>query len=198
MDEIREENKRLKMVLHNIKKDYNSLQLRIFDIVKEDQDLIKKSTDDNSSADISHQHETEEAELVSLSLGRSPKEPKSNNIVEDHSTTNLSKIRDQDHDHDDQDSIKANLTLGLGTEVQLTSELVNEPSPENSSELEVKESSEAKTPKTMRNSNGDDEVSQAQAKRARVSVRARCDTPTVSKLFNIYIYMFYKKIIEKK
>ncbi|PON35415.1 WRKY domain containing protein [Parasponia andersonii] len=186
MGEVREENKRLKMVLHHIKKDYESLQLRFFDIVKDDQDLKKPTDHNNNSAHgvdhVHHHRETDEAELVSLSLGRSPKEPKSSiNIVED-TRTNLSKIRDQDHDHheyDDQDLIKANLTLGLGSEMQLTSELVTDPSPENSSELEVKELAGAKTPK-RNNNNGDDEVSQAHAKRARVSVRARCDTPTMN------------------
>ena len=187
MGEVIEENKRLKMVLHHIKKDCKSLQLRLFDIVKEDhQDLKKPSTDNNNiSSVVDHHGETEEAELVSLSLGRSPKEPKNINTVED-SKTNFSTTRDQNkvHDHhDDQDLIKANLTLGLGSnQMQLTSELANEPIPENSSDQSevIKELAEAKTP-NKRNNNGDDEVSeQPHAKRARVSVRARCDTPTVS------------------
>ncbi|XP_062106688.1 probable WRKY transcription factor 72 [Humulus lupulus] len=203
MGEVREENKRLKTVLNHIEKDYKSLQLRFFDIVKEvdhhDQDLKKPSklTDSNNIVSANHgrdhdhdHHEMEEADqLVSLRLGRSPKQqPKSmnnNTIVEDgtSSTTNLiSKTRDQDHHDRDQELIKANLTLGLDSELtQLTSEIVSDPSPENSSELEVnKDLAEAKTPNKTTRSSNEDEVSQAQAKRARVSVRARCDTPTMN------------------
>lgn len=197
MGEVRQENERLKMVLQHIKKDYQSLQLRFFDIVKQDHQNPEESnacTDDNNSVSKNVRDQTEESELVSLSLGRSPRSEAKNIIIAQ--DANDKNLRDQNHDqnnHGDHD-LKANLTLGLGSEMQLSTELVTDPSPENSSE-EVKELAEAHAsngdhawqssngnPKTLRNDGVDQDVSHEQppAKKARVSVRARCDTPTVS------------------
>ncbi|XP_062009949.1 probable WRKY transcription factor 72 [Rosa rugosa] len=169
MNEVREENARLKKTLEHMMKDYQSLQLRFFDILKQESHS-KKAT---MSASTSH-IEIEEAhdQLLSLCLGRSPRDPK--NISDE------SRLVQVDHHQD----LKANLTLELGSKLQLPTELVlSGPIPENSSE-EPKEAeaspSSTKTPKTIRNE--DDEASQQAnaAKRARVSVRARCDTPTMN------------------
>uniref|UniRef100_A0A803QM84 WRKY domain-containing protein n=1 Tax=Cannabis sativa TaxID=3483 RepID=A0A803QM84_CANSA len=127
MGEVREENKRLKTVLNHMEKDYKSLQLRFFDIVKEvdhhdhDQDLKKPITIITNCDD-----EIEEADqLVSLRLGRSPKNITKTNLM-------IRKSRDdEDQDQDHQEElIKANLTLGLGSNndndhsKQLSSEIV--------------------------------------------------------------------------
>ncbi|XP_050381507.1 probable WRKY transcription factor 72 [Argentina anserina] len=170
MSEVREENERLKKTLEHTMKDYQSLQLRLFDILKQEPHSKKATV----SATTSSSHvETEEPhdQLLSLCLGRSPRDPKD--------VSDESKLVQVDHHQD----LKANLTLGLGSKLQLPTELVlSGPIPENSSE-EPKESeaspSSTKIPKTIRNE--DDEASQQAnaAKRARVSVRARCDTPTM-------------------
>lgn len=168
MGEVKEENERLKMTLQQIEKDYQSLQLRFFDI-------FKQETPNNFTESSTPSHdETEEPELVSLCLGRSPTEFK-----KEEKASNPIKISTKDEEW------KASLSLGWDSnKFQLSSEIVSNPSPETS--LEETKQAEAgetwppsKTLKTMRN--GDDEVSQqTHVKRARVSVRARCDTPTVS------------------
>ncbi|MCI63395.1 putative WRKY transcription factor 72-like, partial [Trifolium medium] len=71
MGEVKEENERLKMMLSRVEKDYNSLQLRFFDIVNKE--VTNKGVDDSST---SHDEIDEEPELVSLCLGRSPNEHK--------------------------------------------------------------------------------------------------------------------------
>ncbi|KAL5582348.1 hypothetical protein UlMin_014790 [Ulmus minor] len=171
MGEVKEENQKLKTILHHIKKDYQSLQLRLFDIVKKD-DFKKQLPADNSTPNLD-----QETEELSLCLGRSPRERKN---VEDGGK--VSKNIEQDRG-----DLKANLCLGLSSEMQLCTELVSDPSSENSSEDQVKEGGSgdalpgSKAPKNMRSNGDDHEVSeQAHAKRARVSVRARCDTPTMN------------------
>ncbi|KAJ7974439.1 putative WRKY transcription factor [Quillaja saponaria] len=164
MGEVREENERLKMMLERVEKDYQSLQLRFFDTLKREV-VSKKCVDDSAP---SHD-DTEEPELVSLCLGRSPRESK-----KDEKTTNSCKTKEND-------DLDASLTLGLDSKFQLSKELVPDLSPANSLE-ESKEGETCgrnKSLKTLRN--GDEESSQqTPAKRARVSVRARCDTPTMS------------------
>ncbi|KAL6143427.1 hypothetical protein ACLB2K_054122 [Fragaria x ananassa] len=168
MSEVREENARLKKTLEHMTKDYQSLQLRFFDILKQESHS-KKAT---MSATTSHvEIEEPHDQLLSLCLGRSPRDPK--NVSDE------GKLVQADHHQD----LKANLTLGLGSKLQLPTELVlSGPIPETSSE-EPKESeaspSSTKTPKTIRNEDDDASQQANAAKRARVSVRARCDTPTM-------------------
>ncbi|XP_022751909.1 probable WRKY transcription factor 72 [Durio zibethinus] len=168
MGEVKEENERLKMMLEQIQQDYKSLQLRFFEILQ--QGVAKKPTDSSAP---SHNGEAPEPELVSLSLGRSSTDSKK---VE--KTTSSSKTKNVPE-------IKAGLTLGLDSKFQLSTEIVSNPSPENSSE-EPKEDDAgetwppSKTEKTTRNGDEDQVTQQSHVKRARVSVRARCDAPTMS------------------
>lgn len=167
MGEVREENERLKLMLEKIEKDYKSLQLRFFNILK--QESSRKS---ESSAPNSHDFEDEEPELVSLCLGRNPKEAKKEEKI---TARDFNKAKEDGGDH-----LKASLTLGLDSKSQLSGEL----SPENSSEEPKEEEAgeiwpPSKIQKTMKS--GDDEAAQQNhVKRARVCVRARCDAPTVS------------------
>lgn len=163
MGEVKEENVRLKMMLERIQKDYKSLQLRFFDI-------LQQETSKNSSNSAPSHDETEEPELVSLCLGRSPSEHR-----KDDKPGNSSKTSENEE-------LKANLTLGLDSNFLLSTELVSNPSPEDSSE-EQKEEEAGETWQLSKipRKNGDDDVAQQNhVKRARVCVRARCDTPTVS------------------
>lgn len=168
MGEVREENERLKMMLQQVEKDYQSLKLRFFDILR--QETCKKPADSAPSSD-----ETEEPELVSLCLGRTPSEPK-----RDEKTSNSSKSSRENEE------LKASLTLGFESKFQTSTELVSNPSPENSLEDLAKEdeaAGETWPPSKVLKRNADDEVAQQNnVKRARVCVRARCDTPTVSVL----------------
>ncbi|KAF3444761.1 hypothetical protein FNV43_RR14454 [Rhamnella rubrinervis] len=172
MGEVKEENVRLKMMLQQIEKEYRSLQLRFFDILK--REASKKPTDSPSAPDLIQ--ETEEPELVSLCLGRSPSDQLIKKDIEN-SSRYVSKNLDDIEDH----CLQANLTLGLGSKMQLSTELVSVPTTENGSE-DVKggEAAIKTSSKTMRNVSDDEISQQAHAKRARVSVRARCDTTTMN------------------
>ncbi|XP_077233402.1 WRKY transcription factor 72A-like [Tasmannia lanceolata] len=169
MGEVREENERLKMILARIVKDYQSLQMQFYDIVQQEQ--AKKCTE-NASTD----EEIEEPELVSLSLGTS-----SSGHKKEEKMNSCSKGKEDEQ-------MKEGLTLGLDCKFEESNsgqiDPPLNPSPENSSE-EVKEDEvgepwpPSKILKTLRS--GDDEVSQqTHVKKARVSVRARCETPTMN------------------
>ncbi|XP_061360836.1 WRKY transcription factor 72A-like [Gastrolobium bilobum] len=164
MGEVKEENERLKMMLEQVEKDYHSLQLCFFDILQ--RETSKKSVKDSAP---SHD-EVEEPMLVSLSLGRSPREPKKDAII-----GNSSKPKEKE-------DLEANLTLGLDSKTLSSMELVSDLSPMNNSE-ELKEAEAGgtcSTNKSARTKDGDDEISElTPTKRARVCVRTRCDTPTM-------------------
>ncbi|XVF14228.1 hypothetical protein REPUB_Repub09cG0040200 [Reevesia pubescens] len=169
MGEVKEENERLKMMLEQIQENYKSLQLRFSEILQ--QGDAKKSTD--SSVPNSHNDEAPEPELVSLCLGRSP-----TGLKKDKKTTRSSKSEEEQE-------IKACLTLGLDSKFQLSTEIESNPSPENSSEDQPKEDDAGETcpPSKIQKTttNGDEDVAQQNhVKRARVSVRARCDAPTMN------------------
>ena len=155
-------------MLEKIGKDYKTLQLQIFDILQ--QESPKMPVDSAPAID----EESKELELVSLCLGRrsSPSDGKR----DDKST-----INNKAKEEEDDDELKAGLTLGLDLNFQGSES--NPCLTENSFE-EVKEDEAGETwppskvLKTMRT--GDDASQQSYVKRARVSVRARCDTLTVS------------------
>lgn len=156
MGEVREENQRLRMYLDQIMKDYKTLQMQFYDVVRQE---AKESTEKASILQI------EEPEFVSLSLGRVSSDPK-----KDEKNKTTSKVED--------DGVKGGLSLGLDCKFEVLN-----PSPENSFGGPKEDAGESWPPskslKTMRT--GDDEISQQNpAKRCRVSVRARCDTPTMN------------------
>ncbi|XVE68056.1 hypothetical protein DITRI_Ditri09bG0038300 [Diplodiscus trichospermus] len=166
MGEVKEENERLKMMLEQIQEDYKSLQLRFFEILQ--QGAANKSTDTAPNSE----NDAPEPDLVSLSLGRC-----STDSQKDEKATSSGKMKEEQE-------IKAGLTLGLDSKFQLFSEIVSNPSPENSSD-EPKEDNAVETwppSKTQKTTtNGDEDVAQQNhVKRARVSVRARCDAPTMN------------------
>lgn len=169
MGEARDENQRLKIYLDRIVKDYRTLQMKFHDITDQ-QEETKKSTDPVDDHQGSEHHE-----LVSLTLGRISSEPKRDG--------KSCKTSSQGENHD-----KKSLSLGLDCTFEASKSDTNEGLPNLSSVNSFGEPKEeageawqrSKALKTMRG--GDDEVIMQQnpAKKARVSVRARCDTPTVS------------------
>lgn len=167
MGEVRQENQRLRMHLSQIMKDYQTLQMQFDNILKQE---AKESANRAALTDLLDQA-TDEPELVSLSLGRS-----------------TSSVPRKDQKVDDQQENEGGLALRLDSssfEMPKTgpsTENSSKSSPENSLEAN-KEAGESWPPhkvlKTRRRE--DDEVlEQNPAKKARVSVRVRCDTPTVS------------------
>lgn len=167
MGEVKEENERLKMLLEKTVKEYQSLQMQFIDILQQE----AKSKDTVPS----HQAK-EEPELVSLSLGITSTEPKK----EDKKNNSI---------RNGQEEEKLNGALSLGLQdyrfEPSSAEHVRNTSCSNNSFEEQKEEEPteiwppSKILKTMKS--GDDEVpQQSQVKKTRVSVRARCDTTTVS------------------
>ncbi|CAN4088141.1 unnamed protein product [Withania somnifera] len=158
MEEVTEENQRLKKHLDRIMKDYRNLQMQFHEII------VQK--DAEKSDNVKH----DEAELVSLSLGRTSSDTKKEGKKEN--------VEEQD-----------NLTLRLDCKFQPSANTPTKSSPSKLSLAnslgEVKDQKGAETwaPhkvfKTTRNEE-DDMTQQNPTKRAKVSVRVRCDTPTMN------------------
>ncbi|CAI9773745.1 unnamed protein product [Fraxinus pennsylvanica] len=169
MGKVIEENQRLKMYLELILKDYRALQMQYKDFVQQEP---KKST--SASAVNIHQN-TEGSELMSLSLGISSSSDRKND-----KTYSITKRKVDGED-------KAGLALGLickfkGPKTTPAESSTNNLSSENSIEEVKKEAMKIwpqnKFPNTVKNR--EHEVSlQNLTKRPRVSVRVRCDTPTM-------------------
>ncbi|GJN29658.1 hypothetical protein PR202_gb17907 [Eleusine coracana subsp. coracana] len=181
MGEVREENERLKKMLSRVVEDYRSLQMHFQDVIQQGQ---AKKLADPTAASPTH----EEPGFISLSLGTSinmhKKEEKSS-IAEGKGREELTTIKE------------GGLTLGLSDcNVSTTnSTKVVQPnmltlSPEGSSEDATDDATETtdqcppgKTQKSSRSSGAeveDDIGPLPQVKKARVSVRARCDAPTMN------------------
>lgn len=210
MGEVREENERLKLLLAKILKEYQSLQMHFFDILKQEEaKKAKHGTRSNSQTAKHHDQENyqlrenqllEADQLVCLSLGKTSTADKSKNNKEEKKTS--SKGHDEELD--------GGLELGLGCRSipersGILKNRANNSSSDNSSEEPNKEEDQqadqiwtssspqmpSNTQKTTEKSNGDDEVSQlSHVKKARVSVRARCDAPTVSTCVYIHLYIY--------
>ncbi|KAL5553910.1 hypothetical protein UlMin_041311, partial [Ulmus minor] len=178
MGQVKEENERLKLLLAKIVKDYQSLQAHFSEILQKKEAKLIESNKDKSD----HDNEEESHELVSLSLGRSSSsadDPRKNYQIK---TSGANKSKDDE------------LLLGLGVGFEFgSSSNVKNLSCDNSLEVEPKEENHheptedcppSKILKTARSSsaNGDDDLASQQShlKKARVSVRARCDTPTMN------------------
>ncbi|XP_074330022.1 WRKY transcription factor 72A-like [Apium graveolens] len=181
MDEVREENGRLKLVLTNIMKDYKTLQQHIDNISSTDHhphEKINRSYDDHKDAvDSSH----EEDDLVSLSLGRSSSlEAKNKDQI-----TEVLKKKDED-DHDDLDHGLALRLDGRSYEL-VSSEHADSGVSRNQSPRKIeREASNDQTREPRKDAkmsrSGDEEnvLQQNPAKKARVSVRAICSGPTMN------------------
>ncbi|XP_025887074.1 WRKY transcription factor 72b isoform X1 [Solanum lycopersicum] len=182
MREVMEENQRLRMHLDRMMKEYRNLQNQFHDIVQKETDQKSSSTTVNTST-THHDHESDQEadQLVSLSLGRTTSDMKKDD---------LSKILKKDKVHDDEGVSNNNKSLDLGLDCKFeTTPTECSPvnySPENSlddiqANKDENEETSNKNLKTMRNNGDGDDVSQQNpTKRARVSVRVRCDAPTMN------------------
>ncbi|KAK4427252.1 WRKY transcription factor 72B [Sesamum alatum] len=166
MNEVMEENQRLKMCLNRILEDYRTLEMQY-------KDVIQQEAKNSPTTIPTHQDHTEEPELIALSLGRT-------------SSGNIRDERNKMPAIEKPDEVNEGLTLGLDCKLDVPKTLSQaettslNPSPENSSE---EERGETRKNKAMSNAGegGDDEILQQNpVKRARVSVRVRCDTPTMN------------------
>lgn len=165
MEEVREENERLKLTLSKMMKDYHSLKMQFDGITQEDQS--KKPTNLASMAAASD----DESEMVSLSLGR---------FSADHSKSSREEMNKKNSNSFNETK---NLELGLNWKLDLENSAKDsrrgddEPKEEGSNDVR---SSRRSPPKSSRL--GDDEdILQHPSKKPRVSVRAVCNTQTVIK-----------------
>ena len=157
MSEVKEENERLKTVLAQIVKDYQSLQMQLLGAQKQ-QDHQEQANDRHAK----------EPELVELTLGTSP------------STETRKKDKLTKEDGDQMRS--EGLTLGLeycNVENSSSDDCSSEKKEAMNQAVEGRWAASKLLKSNLRGE--DDEVSapQANVKRARVAVRARCDAPTV-------------------
>ncbi|KAL9314239.1 hypothetical protein ACSQ67_019691 [Phaseolus vulgaris] len=170
MGEVIEENQRLKMRLNRILNDYRTLQMQFHSIAEQE-------TKDCSDKPKNDEEMREESELVSLSLGRIP-------IPRNNEKGKVPKTLEEEEDEE-------GLSLGLECKYETsksgsTTEHVPNPSPTNSVEEVPKEEAAgeswpaSKGHKTNRDVGEVEVPEQNTAKKARVCVRARCDTPTLN------------------
>ncbi|PWA39515.1 WRKY DNA-binding protein 72 [Artemisia annua] len=174
MGEVKEENQRLRVHLDQIMKDYQTLQKKFQDIIHHQQQETPTTINANAIKQNEEPQINDESELVSLSLGRTS----SMDIVkkDKRSTTPPTKSAE-------------GLDLGLECgkfEISSTTQAESSInlSPDNSLEEAKDEAGETWTPQkppTPKRSGDDQEVSQQNpVKKTRVSVRVRCDTPTMN------------------
>ena len=205
MGEVREENERLKQLLSRLLKDYQSLQTHFYDILRQqeanDNKEVKPLNKDTSTTT------AHDDQLVSLSLGRTLSTSTTHHDEEPKKERKSSISSKDDHE----EGFKTNngeLSLGLGTGSS-SENIMHKSSCDNSFEDQKEEGTTEPTQmwppsrvlKTVR-SEGDDNndgVSQiSPLKKARVSVRARCDTPTVCiqifKLNKVLMYSMQGKL----
>ncbi|KAI7725202.1 hypothetical protein M8C21_015160 [Ambrosia artemisiifolia] len=166
MGEVRAENQRLRLHLDQIMKEYQTLQ-------KKFQDTFHQQQQQTSNA-INHNNEesetNDESELVSLSLGRTS----STELVKKDKRSSTPPTKSGE-------GLDLGLECGkfeLSSATQAESSVV--PSPDNSLE-EAKDEGVTQKPSTPKRKGDDQEVLQQNpAKKTRVSVRVRCDTPTMN------------------
>ncbi|XP_021299604.1 probable WRKY transcription factor 61 isoform X2 [Herrania umbratica] len=172
MGEVKEENGRLKLLLSQVMKEYQSLHMRFCDILQQEEEA-KKSTERAPSY-----QGNEEPDLVSLSLGRSSG---TESKKEEKKSSNLS----TNGKEDEKPNGNEGLALGLECKFEPTGSTEKNPSPEtNFGKQEEEEPTEIWPPskilKTVRSGDEDAAELMQLKKAARVSVRARCDTPTMN------------------
>ncbi|KAK4749627.1 hypothetical protein SAY87_027076 [Trapa incisa] len=190
MGHVREENQRLKLYLDQIVRDYKTLQMQFHGIVKQAETVTVCKNNSNQGAG------ERGSDLVSLSLGRAPSSGDSKNKehegIIDQNSSPSSQIRGCNADDKkkalEEEDQRLKLGLDCKYEVPSWSNTVESTrpnsSPASSFDEQKKEEPAGTWPpstatKTTRSS--EDEVSLQNdnpAKKARVSIRARCDTPT--------------------
>lgn len=188
MGEVREENERLKVLLAELVNEYESLQMHFFDILgstkhhhqqgdHHDQATNKSTSVTELAADHNINNHTEENndELVCLSLGfPSHKKCSTNNKDDRNHTYNSNIIK---NDEVEKNIMGEGLGLGLaGDQYEQVDEATNINNNNVSSHHD-----QGKDVINTRTSNTNHQPQQL--KKARVSIRARCDTQTVRLLY---------------
>ncbi|GAB2289617.1 hypothetical protein Dimus_023926 [Dionaea muscipula] len=166
MGEVMEENQRLRSYLQEIMKDYQALQMKFNEFARQESKSSTPPTNTNAGAaattTVLRQADHDEADLVSLRLGRSSSMDKSNL-----STSAAEKGKEP--------------SGGAETAVlnSSTENSFDEPKDEQPG-VETWPPASSKLLKNVRTGDDDDAAHQPPLKKTRVSVRARCDAPTMN------------------
>lgn len=180
MGEVKEENERLKMYLDRIMTEYKALQMQFLE--------TKKNTSPVANFDCRNE---EDHHHTSLSLG--PTISSSSSMDKKKKTIFPTNCVSFGVDKENlQLSLNCKMFKGGANQSETTNNGASSNSPmdlssENSLEDQKEETDEFRPPSKVEKRCGDDEISQQNtaAKKTRVSVRARCDTPTVRILYRI-------------
>lgn len=213
MGQVREENQMLKLYLDQMTRHYQTLQMRFLDFVKQG-DKASLDTFVKGSKTDDHRETDQESALVSLRLGRAPSSTDSKRKHEEIDRPSPSRQRKGNRNHEnyrpgDEEDEDQSLKLGLECKFEVSKSGTIESTFPNSSprscsfeEQKEEELGETWPPskadlKTKRS--GEDGVSQQNSnKRARVSVRARCDAPTVTSIdISTFFCRFGQKLCHK-
>ncbi|CAM0880122.1 unnamed protein product [Alopecurus aequalis] len=190
MGEVREENERLKTLLSHIVRDYQSLQMHFHDAVKVKQhaDKLFPTAAVPAKADVPPPNAAAADDLVSLSLGSggytrrkgahertSSSSSGTETDQEDQLSLGLSSRRS--NDGDDRQASRPSAAPLLNLSSDSSADDAAEPRHQLPAAACPPTSKARKSPGV---DGADDEVLQQQAKKARVSVRVKCDTPTMN------------------
>ncbi|XP_065847634.1 WRKY transcription factor 72B-like isoform X2 [Euphorbia lathyris] len=173
--EVREENEKLKKHLGQMMKDYQALQMQFYEIIQQEERKKSKVTVTENNYE---KVEAADHQLVSLSLGRFSGESKKDEKTKTCSQGIILKEEDEDQKSDNRD-----LSLALKSKFEASESDGNEANLEKRSPVSSFEEPKEDSSETWRpnNQKGEDEVVQQNPlKKTRVSVRVRCDTPTMN------------------
>ncbi|XP_021733795.1 probable WRKY transcription factor 61 [Chenopodium quinoa] len=183
--EVMEENQRLKQYLNQMMNDYQMLQSKFYEISQQDSKQLKAMAatpppPPRASCDDEEEEEEEEEadkDLVFLSLGRSPSLDSKKGYTNS-KLSSPSKLATNHSKNVDMEANERSLDLGLECKFKASSTMDHHQNLNGTKDGEALKSNNVTS---GGNSNGDDElVHQPPMKKARVSVRVRCDTPTMN------------------